>query len=60
MHLYIIALRCGFPKWISGSVARKTDNIMYKRKQDNNLQNTIHKTHDRVTITPLKTRDDIR
>ena len=60
MHLYIIALRRGFPKWISEPVTRKTDNIMHKRKPENNLQSTIQETQDRETRTPLKTGDDIR
>ena len=40
---------------------RRTDNTMVKRKRTNNdLRNITHKTKDRVTRTPLKTRDDLR
>jgi hypothetical protein len=60
MHLYIIALRRRFPKGKSESVTRKTDNTVYKRTKDNNLQSNIQKFQDRETRTPLKSRDDIR
>ena len=59
MHLYIITVRRGFSKWKLEPVTRNKDNTMHKRKQDNNLQNTIQ-THDRVTRSPLKTGDDNR
>jgi hypothetical protein len=44
MHLYIIALRRGFPKWISEPVTRKTDNIMYKSEYNNKKKNNQQKT----------------
>ena len=40
---------------------RSTDNTMVKRKKTNNdLKNTTHKTKDRATRTPLETIDDLR
>ena len=40
---------------------RSTDNTMVKRKRTNNdLKNTTHKTNDRATRTPLATIDELR
>ena len=42
---------------------RRTDNTMAKRKStrtNNDLQNTTHKTNDRATRTPLKTKAELR
>ena len=47
------------PKGQSESVYRRTDKTMAKRKKykrtNNDIQNSTHKTKDRVTRTPLKT-----
>jgi hypothetical protein len=43
---------------------KRTDNTMAKEEKDNrtndDLQNTTHKTKDRVTRTPLKTGGQLR
>jgi hypothetical protein len=47
----------GIPQTING---RRTDNIMAKRKRTtNDLQNTVQKTKDRPTRTPLKIRGEL-
>jgi hypothetical protein len=47
----------GYPESING---RRIDNIMAKRKRTtNDLQNTVQKTKDRPTRTPLKIRGEL-
>ena len=51
------------PKGKSESVYRRTDNTMAKRKNTNDKQRPTkhtHKTKDRVTRIPLKTRGELR
>jgi len=42
-------------------VSLRTDSTLTRRKRtNNNVQNTTHKTKDRATRTPLKTNNDLQ